>query len=141
VSSDEIEVRRRLAAPAAEIFAWWTDPKKLARWISPVGTAEASVDQRVGGSFRVTMRGAGMEIEHAGEYLEVDPPHRLVFTWRSPYTGPEPSVVTVELESDGDGTALRLRHAQLPEAAAASHAEGWGGMLARLAEAVAPVAR
>jgi uncharacterized protein YndB with AHSA1/START domain len=139
VSSGEIEVRRRLAAPVAEVFAWWTDPEKLAKWMSPVGAAEASVDLRVGGSFRVVMRGAGMEIEHLGEYLEFDPPRRLVFSWRSPYTGSEPSRVTVELEPEGEGTQLRLLHSQLPEAAAASHAEGWGAMLARLAGALAPV--
>ena len=140
MSTGQIEVRRRLPAPVAEIFSWWTDPDKLAQWMSPVGVAEAAVDLRVGGSFKVVMRGAGMVIEHTGEYLELNPPHRLVFTWRSPYTGPDPSLVTVELEPDGDGTQLRLLHAQLPEAAAASHAEGWGGMLVRLASALAPVA-
>ena len=133
MSGGEIEVRRRLPAPVTEVFAWWTDPERMAQWLSPVGTAEATVDLRVGGSFRVVMRGAGMEIEHTGEYLEIEPPRRLVFTWRSPYTGPEPSLVTVELEPDGDGTALRLLHGQLPEGAAASHAEGWGQMLGRLA--------
>ena len=72
MSAGEIEIRRRLAAPADQIFTWWTDPEKLARWMSPLGTAEAVVDLRVGGGFRVLMRGAGMEIEHTGRYLEIE---------------------------------------------------------------------
>jgi uncharacterized protein YndB with AHSA1/START domain len=102
-------------------------------WMSPVGTAEAEVDLRVGGSFRVVMKGEGRVIEHSGEYTVVEEPRRLAFTWSSPYTGPVPSLVTVELEPDGRyGTRLRLVHSQLPAAAADSHRTGWGAMLTRL---------
>jgi uncharacterized protein YndB with AHSA1/START domain len=101
--------------------------------MSPVGTVEAEVDLRVGGALRIVMRGEGTVIEHFGKYIEIDPPRRLVFTWASPYTGAEPSLVTLELEPAGaEATHLLLVHRQLPESVANSHRGGWGTMLDRL---------
>lgn len=130
--SSALEIRRVLLAPPAAVFRAWTDPEYLRRWMSPAGSANAEVDLRVGGRFRIVMVGDGREIEHTGEYLEVVPPDRLVFTWRSPYTGPEPSVVTVVLRSSDVGTELLLLHQRLPDGAATSHRQGWGQMLDRL---------
>ncbi len=149
------EIRRKLPAGAAEVFEWWTDADRLRQWMSPVGTVEAEVDLRVGGALRIVMRHEGTVIEHLGKYLEIEPPRRLVFTWASPFTGPDPSLVTVELEPDGpmatnlriihtdlvtvelepDGpmaTNLRIIHTDLPESVATSHRDGWGAMLDRL---------
>ena len=132
-----IEIRRRLPAPVAEVFRWWIEPDRLRQWMAPMGTVEASVDFRVGGSFRIVMKGEGVIIEHVGEYTEIEEPRRLVFTWSSPYTGPRASVVTVELEPDGPtATYLRLVHAELPEPAADSHRGGWEAMLGRLSSAM-----
>ena len=128
-----IEVTRRLSAPIAEVFRWWTESALVERWMAPIGDVRATLDPRIGGSLRVVMSGQGVVIEHTGEFLEIDPPRRLVFTWKSRFTGQQPSVVTVELEPDGDdATLVRIVHAELPEAAVASHRDGWGGMLARL---------
>ena len=128
-----VEVERRLPAPIAEVFRWWTEPPLLARWMTPVGNVTATVDLRVGGDLRIVMSAGETVIEHRGTYTEVEPPRRLAFTWSSPFTGVAPSLVTVELESDGDhATILRLRHSELPEAAAESHRGGWGTMLDRL---------
>jgi uncharacterized protein YndB with AHSA1/START domain len=128
----EVELRRHLPAPPEEVFRAWTDPELMSQWLTPVGTATASVDLRVGGAFSVVMSGEGTTIEHTGEYLEVEPPHLLVFTWRSPFTGGEPSVVSVRLVPVGPGTELTLVHRQLPADAVESHAGGWGQMLERL---------
>jgi uncharacterized protein YndB with AHSA1/START domain len=128
-----IEIRRRLPAPPAEVFKWWTEADRLREWMSPVGRVEAQVDLRVGGALRIVMRGEGTVIEHVGEYIEIDPPRRLVFTWTSPFTGAEPSLVTLELEPEGsDATQLLLVHSRLPESVATSHRDGWGTMLDRL---------
>jgi uncharacterized protein YndB with AHSA1/START domain len=135
IGPDAVEIHRRLAAPVDEVFQWWTDPERLQEWMSPVGTVEAQVDLRVGGTIRIVMRGDGMEIEHLGTYLEIEPPRRLVFTWKSQYTGPQASLVTLELEPDGSGaTRLHLVHQQLPETAIPSHRGGWGAMLERLGD-------
>jgi uncharacterized protein YndB with AHSA1/START domain len=134
IGSGEIEIRRRLPAPIAEVFRWWTDPELLREWMSPMGSVDAEVDLRVGGALRIVMKGAGVLIEHVGEFVEIEPPRRLVFTWKSEYTGGQPSLVTLELEPEGDRvTRLRLVHAQLPETAADSHRGGWGAMIDRLA--------
>ena len=128
------EIRRRLDAPVAEVFRWWTDPDRLSEWMTPVGAAEVEVDLRVGGVLRVVMRGAGMVIQHTGEFLEIDVPRRLTFTWHSPYTGEEGSLVTVEFEPDGENaTRLRLFHSKVPEHVAGTHQAGWGTMIDRLA--------
>jgi uncharacterized protein YndB with AHSA1/START domain len=129
-----VEIRRRLSAPMLEVFGWWTQPDKLREWMSPVGIAEADVDLRVGGAFRIVMKSDDVVIHHTGEFIEIERPRRLVFTWVSPFTGSGPSLVTVELEPDGESaTHLRLVHSELPSAAAASHRDGWGTMLDRQA--------
>ncbi len=130
---DAIEINRLLPAPINEVFDWWTQADKMSEWMSPVGNAEVAVDLRVGGAFRIVMRSGDVTIDHTGEFLEIEMPRRLVFTWVSPFTGSEASLVTVELEPDGDfATRLRLIHSKLPQQIAASHRDGWGTMLDRL---------
>jgi uncharacterized protein YndB with AHSA1/START domain len=131
-------LERILPAPPEDVFAAWTTPAAMADWMSPVGRAEVEVDLRVGGAFRVVMVGEGASIEHTGTYLEVEPPRRLSFTWVSPYTGPDPSVVTVELHGHGEGTRLVLRHERLPADVVESHRGGWGSMLERLHAVLGP---
>ena len=130
--ADALVIERVLQASPEEVFAAWTTPECMADWMSPSGHAEAEVDLRVDGAFRVVMVGLDSRIEHVGTYLEVDPPRRLVFTWSSPYTGPEPSLVTVELHPHEGGTRLVLTHELLPADVVDSHKSGWGTMLERL---------
>jgi uncharacterized protein YndB with AHSA1/START domain len=127
-----LRIDRILRASPDRVFAAWTDPTSLAAWMSPVGHAEVAADVRVGGSFTVAMVGDGRRIEHTGEYLEIDPPRRLRFSWRSPYTGPEAGVVTVEIAPVPEGTRLVLTHERLPAEAVDGHASGWGTMVERL---------
>ena len=94
----------------------------------------AQLDARPGGTFRIDVDG-----EHfaAGEYTEVDPPHRLVFSWGWEGQGSIPrgsTSVEIELNADGAGTMLRLRHRGLPdEEQRASHLGGWTQYMGRLA--------
>jgi uncharacterized protein YndB with AHSA1/START domain len=91
---------------------------------------------RVGGALCVVMVGEDMRIEHRGEYLEIDPPRRLVFTWESVYTGGA-SLVTVTFDPDAsDATRVVIVHSRLAPDAAASHAGGWTAILDRLARAL-----
>jgi uncharacterized protein YndB with AHSA1/START domain len=127
-----VDIRRTLSAPIDEVFRWWTQPDLLERWMSPSGSVEAEVDFRVGGTFRIVMRDAGLEIDHRGEYLEISPPRRLVFTWESRYTAGT-SLVTVLLEPNGDmSTNLQIVHSRLPKDVAGEHAGGWGTIVDRL---------
>ena len=127
-----LRVERLLPAPIRAVFEAWTDPALMSQWLSPTGRAAVEADVRVGGSFRVVMLGDGMQLEHTGDYLLIDPPRKLVFTWRSPYTGEGPSVVTVVLTPRGSETHLLLTHEKLPEEATASHESGWGSILDHL---------
>lgn len=128
-------VRRLLSAPLEEVFAAWTDADSLKQWLCP-GSATvtaATADARVGGRFRVVMRDRGRDYEHTGEYREVQPPNRLVFTWRSPATGGRDTLVTVELRPHGQGTEMVLTHERLPDQAAADqHTKGWGSIAVKL---------
>jgi uncharacterized protein YndB with AHSA1/START domain len=94
---ESMRLEMDLPASIEEVYAAWTNPETMARWLSPVGHAEVEADVRVGGKFRVVMGAGQANLEHTGEYLTVDPPRELSFTWESPYTGREPSIVTVTL--------------------------------------------
>jgi len=129
-------VERAIRAPIEDVFAAMTTPELMARWLSPTGHAEVDADVRVGGRLRVVMLGEGVRIEHTGEYLTVAPPSLLAFTWISAYTGDEPSVVTITLESRSAETWLRLQHERLPLSAGESHRGGWHSIIERLAHLV-----
>jgi uncharacterized protein YndB with AHSA1/START domain len=133
---DAIRLERIVAAPIEEVFDAMTDPARMADWFSPVGHAEVEANAVVGGRLRVVMIDGDVRLEHDGEFLELQRPTRLSFTWRSRFTGDGPTVVTVEL-SDVDGsTRLVLSHDRLPPGERASHAGGWGAILDRLSAAV-----
>lgn len=127
-----VHLVRTLPAPPERVYEAWLDPALLARWMSPVGHAVATVDARVGGRFRVLMVGEGREIEHDGRFEDLVPGRRLVFTWRSRYTGID-SLVTVDLRPLPGGTELTLRQERLPAGQVGPHTGGWTAMLDRLA--------
>jgi uncharacterized protein YndB with AHSA1/START domain len=131
-----VRIERHLPASPEALFARWTDPSSMARWLSPTGKAEVRADVRVGGRFTIVMVGEETRLEHTGKYLAIEPPARLAFTWVSPYTGDEPSVVTVELRPSGAGTMLVLTHERLPSDQVEPHTRGWGSIIDNLAAAV-----
>jgi len=133
-ATDPLRHEVRIAAPPEVVFPYFTDPARMVEWM---GIA-AMLDPRPGGTFRVEANGRDVVV---GEYVEVDPPRRVVFTWGfagdGRVVGPGSSRIEVTLEPDGDGTLLELRHHDLPESARASHGEGWTHYLSRLAPAAA----
>ena len=125
----------RIAAAPTTVFPFLTDPDRITRWL---GVA-ATLDPRPGGVWRVDMNGSDVA---AGEFVEVSPPARVVFTfgWENPgYSiAPGESTVTITLTEDGDGTLLRLEHHDLPSAEAiARHGEGWDSFLPKLVKVAA----
>jgi uncharacterized protein YndB with AHSA1/START domain len=136
-----VEVRRRFAAPRERVFAAWTSAEALKRWHAPEDAIvlDAGVDFRVGGRYQVQMRGTDGSLHLvAGQYREIDPPRRLVLTWRwEGNPDATESLVTVEfLERDGE-TEIVLTHEGLTtEQVRQGHRHGWVGCLAKLATAV-----
>jgi uncharacterized protein YndB with AHSA1/START domain len=140
MSATTIRIVRVLSASAEEIFDAWIDPESLAIWMCPgsVQRSLAAVDPRVGGRFRIVMRGPDCDHEHTGEYLVLERPHRLVLTWISEGTQGRRSTVSVEMRPRGPGrTELTLTHEGLPdEPTAARHRSGWGDILEKLGAAL-----
>jgi len=135
-----LRLTRRLAASPEEVFDAWCDAALLRQWFQPgnISLPVIELDLRVGGAYRIVMRDEDDDYDHHGEYVEVERPRRLAFTWISPATKGETTLVTIELEPDGDGTALTLTHARLPgDEAAARHRGGWSNVLESLAKHVA----
>lgn len=131
-----IELRRTLRARRERVFAAWTRPELMARWLFPGSdwTAAIESDFVVGGRWSVEMREPSGAVHHQfGVYREIKPVARLVFTWTCPILDVADSVVTVELTERGDQTELVLSHV-LPDdpKVRQSHTEGWTGCLANL---------
>jgi uncharacterized protein YndB with AHSA1/START domain len=133
---EPIRIERLLAAPIDEVFDAMTNAARMAQWFSPVGRAEVEANAVVGGRLRVVMVDGEVRLEHEGEFLEVRRPTRLAFTWRSRFTGDQPTVVTVELTDEGGKTRLVLEHDRLPPEERAPHAGGWSAILDRLSAVV-----
>ena len=125
-----------VAATPEVVFEFFVDPAKLTRWLA----VEATLDPRPGGvCHQVHEDTDGQRYDMRGEFVEVVPPSRVVFTWGFDSGGgvaPGSSTVEVTLTPDGGGTLVRLVHRDLPAAAVGDHAGGWTTMLDRLAAAV-----
>jgi uncharacterized protein YndB with AHSA1/START domain len=135
-------VRRQMALPRERVFEAWLDSKSLAHWMRPDSFefthATVTVDPRVGGGFRIVMEGRtdGGDYEHRGEYLAIEPPSLLSFTWISRATDYKPTVVTIEFHERGGGTELVLTHRRLAPEAVEKHRQGWTDIVRLLDEAL-----
>ena len=137
IATEPIIKEIHVDAQPETVFAFFTEADKLTRWLA----AEAATDPRPGGIFHQTHRLEGADYLLRGEFVEVDPPHRVVFTWgfENSEIGVGPGISTVEVTltpSDG-GTHLRLVHSGLPEQARSAHDEGWDTELGKLVRALA----
>jgi uncharacterized protein YndB with AHSA1/START domain len=134
-----LEIKRVIKAPRAHVYAAWTDPAQLKQWFGPeeVQTRELIAEVRVGGKFRWDLTNSeGEEMTIHGEYRELKPNRKIVFTWRwkdDEAWEDHDSIVTVELDDIDDGTELRLTHEQLPnEESRDGHNRGWKSVLDKL---------
>jgi uncharacterized protein YndB with AHSA1/START domain len=133
-------VRRQIAVPRERVFEAWLDSESLARWMRPGDSTHATVtvDPQVGGGFRIVMEGGAdaRGHEHRGEYLAIEPPSLLSFTWISRATDDKPTVVTIEFHERDAGTELVLTHRRLAPDAVEGHRKGWTDIVRLLDEAL-----
>jgi uncharacterized protein YndB with AHSA1/START domain len=116
----EVRVTHAFASPPERVFDSWLDPASLGQWMfGPAVRDEEvvgiSIDPRPGGGFSIRVRRKGRELNHAGRYLVIDRPRRLVFTWNVAPTDGDLSRVTIEIVPRGDGCELSLVHQLHPD--------------------------
>jgi uncharacterized protein YndB with AHSA1/START domain len=139
-----LRLSRRFNAPRERVFEAWTSPEVLKEWwrAGPDWeTPEAEVDLRPGGAYRLAMRDPGSGQTHTlvGEYREIRPPERLVYSWTwesnpQEMRGCEGSLVTVDFVEDGDATNVEITHTGFAsEEIRDLHVHGWEAVLANLA--------
>jgi uncharacterized protein YndB with AHSA1/START domain len=120
----------KINARPETVFALLIDPVRLVRWKG----MKATLDPRPGGIYRVSI---SPEDVVRGEFVEVTPFRRIVFTWgwegEDKPLPPGATTVEIDLIPDGDGTRLELTHRGLPPPAWALHGQGWDYYLPRLA--------
>lgn len=132
-----IQVRRRMPVPREAVYEAWTDPEGLREWMCPgdVISAEATLDLRVGGSFRIVMRSKEQVHEHVGTYQVVDPPAKLSFTWSGLDNSSEITLVTVEFIDHKSESELVITHERFTNGDLAHRYEmGWGTIARKFAE-------
>ena len=134
-NANVVEQTVRIKARPETVWKYWTDPQRMCDWWG----AAAELDPRPGGVCRVEMGGGPVM---RGEYLELVPHERLVFSfgWEptdgAPAIAPGESMVEVTLIEEAGDTIMTLRHTGIPDAAAEMHASGWSHFLPILATAV-----
>jgi uncharacterized protein YndB with AHSA1/START domain len=127
-----LRARRTFTASRERVFRAWTTPEVLKRWWCPPGwvPADMEVDLRVGGEYRIGMRRLGDDdvVYVRGQFLEVQAPRRLVYTWRwvGAFENQPETRVTVEfLDRDGT-TEVVLVHDHFAELGVRQqHLSGW----------------
>ena len=141
LAETKLVIRRTFKAPREKVFRAWTEEETIKQWWGPEGCtpSSAEIDLRVGGRYRIgsCRTEAGEEIFANGEYREIQPPERLVFTWNwePPGMEIEETLVTVEFRELGGATEIILTHERLPDEKARDlHGMGWNSALDCLAK-------
>ena len=130
-----LNMERRIDAPRERVWRAWTDPSEVKNWWGSGANYADSVemDVRVGGRFRIVMRGAeGGRYVAFGTYEEVVALEKLVHSWMWEDGGNAgiEMRVTVEFLEDGAGTKMRLTHENFPDQDACDlHNQGWNGQV------------
>jgi uncharacterized protein YndB with AHSA1/START domain len=133
VGGFSLTARRIIRATPERLFAAWTTPALLMAWWGPRGATctAAEVDLRVGGACRLANRFPdGAVIWIACQFEVIEPPRRLVYSWRIEGRDGHPERVTVSFDPAGEATEVTVTHERIADAAIRErHAAGWEGCL------------
>ena len=135
-----VRVSRRYAAAPEAVFDAFTDPARAGKFLfaTPEGRmVRVDIDARPGGAFVITEHRDGEEIEHAGEYIEVERPRRLSFDFAVPKFSTQRTRVTINIAPKGDDDAeLTLTHDGVLDGWEEKTKAGWETILEALARVV-----
>lgn len=128
--------RQRFAASPEEVFDAWLDPETIGQWMfGPKVRKETIVkietDPRVGGKFSFLVERGDDLLDHRGEYLEIEKPRRLKFTWGLPQFSSDASEITVKIRQRDDGCEATVIH-EVEHDFKEKAAGAWSKMLAAL---------
>jgi uncharacterized protein YndB with AHSA1/START domain len=126
-----LRIARRFDASPERVFDAWIDPGRAGRWLFTTPSSErhnTELDVRVGGKWTITDRRDGTDYTALGEYIEIDRPRRLVFSFGMPQFSSLFCNVTVEIVPDGDGCLLTLEQESMAPAALEPTRAGWSDM-------------
>ena len=129
-----MSIRRKMPAAREVVYEAWIDPQGIREWMCPgdVTSAEAVLDVRVGGSYRIVMKGKERDHVHTGVYQVVEPNAKLVFTWTQEGNDVT-TLVTVEFLAHGNESELVLTHERFTKPDVAKRYEsGWGTIAEKL---------
>ncbi len=129
----KVNIEKTINAPVEKVFDAWLNPETMAKFMYPLSDMPASdveINPTLGGSFTIIMHPEGQDLPHKGEYLEIDRPHRLKFTWESDHliTG---STVTLDFKPVNENqTLILLTHVKFrDEETRNDHEGGWTNIL------------
>jgi uncharacterized protein YndB with AHSA1/START domain len=137
-----LRLERVVPASPSRVFTAFAEPHELAKWWGPKGftSREIDLDLLVGGRYRIAMQPPEGELFHlTGELVEVDPPHRLSYTfrWEEPTPDDRETVVTLALREMNGSTEVTVEQGVFAtEERLALHTQGWTEGLERLYELV-----
>jgi len=132
-----IRVDARYNATPERVFHAWLDAEVARRWLFATATrpsANVQIDARVAGSFRFVERPDGSDVEYRGEYVEIVPCRRLVFSLVLPGGRRALTRVSVDIDAQANGCGLALTHEHVPPDLACDIEARWTGMLYGLGE-------
>ena len=136
-SPSSLLISRTYPASVERVFKAWTDANQLGQWFAPTDdyTTKASVDLQVGHEYRIAITHKGGNVHTIlGTYRLIEPPRKLVYTWRWEGGPASDTLVTVDFHPDGDATKVTITHEQFATTEDRDkHNEGWNGCLNRLA--------
>jgi uncharacterized protein YndB with AHSA1/START domain len=123
-----VRVSHRFSASAERVFDAWLDPAKAGKFLFATATGQmvrVDIDARVGGKFVIVDRRDGEDVEHTGEYEEIDRPRRLVFSFMVPKYSSDSTRVSISIVPVGSGCELTLIHEGVHRDWASQTEQGW----------------
>jgi uncharacterized protein YndB with AHSA1/START domain len=134
---ETLVVRRMIRASPQRLFAAWTEPDQLRAWWGPEGVVciAAEVDLRPAGHYRIGNKLPDQSVLWiVGEFEIIEPPRRLVYTWRVEGVSATAERVTVQFEPQAAATEVIVTHERIPNRDLRDqHQQGWQGCLSGLA--------
>ncbi|MDB6091895.1 MAG: hypothetical protein JWN85_4679 [Gammaproteobacteria bacterium] len=138
MSSDDratVRVSHRFNASPERVFDAWIEPAKAGKWLFATATGRivrTEIDARPGGRFTIVDRRDGEDVEHTGQYLEVERPRRLVFEFSVPRYSREVTRVTIDIVPADGGCLLTLVHEGVFQEYVTRTEGGWKTLLTSL---------